>query len=276
GHNATDDLMTEVKATDCTPLPPLENLISYPYNIDVQRRKMEHELAPVWSKFVNLALCIINPIRSEDGGIIQNRINQVAINYLTRKDDHWSNYTSNRKTAFHTSSRAPSANTVTHTTQTSGRCLSYEWDCSFYSRCLEKSIPCGKDGYATGFGDKYCTKFVKNLSKFSPMGQTWMFRTMSCLQRTLEPIANGEVSMNCSQIAEFAYTSHPDCYAVSTPGGVCLLPFTDWVELVGSIEINVLVVKQMVITTIFCGKVYYGKIMATMKTVYASLNSKLI
>lgn len=95
GHNATDDLMTEVKATDCTPLPPLENLISYPYNIDVQRRKMEHELAPVWSKFVNLALCIINPIRSEDGGIIQNRINQVAINYLTRKDDHWSNYTSN-------------------------------------------------------------------------------------------------------------------------------------------------------------------------------------
>ncbi|OXA40201.1 Speckle-type POZ protein [Folsomia candida] len=269
GHNATDDIMTEIKPADCTPprcqtlvgfdAPPI-NMITYPHNTELPRRQPIANFAEKSCKicaaaiFIGLEHCIMNLKRSEDRGIIKNR-----------------------KTALPASSHAPRANTVTHTsTQTSRKCLSHQRDCSFYSRCLEKSIPCGENGYATGWGDKYCTKFVRNVSKFSPMGQTWMWSAMSCLQRALEPIANGEVSMNCSQITEFAYTSHPDCYIVSTPGGVCLLPFTDWVELVGSIEINVLVVKQMVITAIFCGKVYYGKIMATMKTVYASLNSKLI
>lgn len=185
------------------------------------------------------------------------------------------------RTAFVASSLALTAIGTYISTQTSNlnssRCLSSDRDCSFYSRCLENAIPCGENGYATGFGTKYCTKFSQNSSKFSPKGQTWMWNTMSCLQKVLEPIANKDtnISMNCSQIKEFAYNSHPNCYVISTPGGVCLLPVTDWVELVKIVEIDMPALKQAVSVAKSCGKVYYGKILATTKTLYASLHDKL-
>ena len=32
-------------------------------------------------------------------------------------------------------------------------------DCSFYASCLERSHPCGADGHALGYGDRYCLYF---------------------------------------------------------------------------------------------------------------------
>ena len=30
--------------------------------------------------------------------------------------------------------------------------------CGFYSACLERALPCGEQGYALGFGERYCTR----------------------------------------------------------------------------------------------------------------------
>ncbi|OXA40396.1 uncharacterized protein LOC118439352 [Folsomia candida] len=216
---------------------------------------------------------IVDFIRSAVGGVHTSHINESITDYLCSTDNYSSNNTKNyRQTAFDiTSLDLESANTTKISAQTLSRCVSYERDCSFYSRCLEKAIPCGAQGYATGYGEKYCIIFTKNVSKFTRKGQIWIWSTMSCLQRALEPIANRDVSMNCSKIAEVAHRSHPICYVVSTPGGVCLLPFADWAELFRIVKIDTFALKQLAIITKFCGNVYYGQILAAMKTLYGQL-----
>ena len=69
---------------------------------------------------------------------------------------------------------------------------SIEADCSFYQDCVESSVACGADGYALGYGGKYCGKFVENLAEFSPEGETWILGTLTCLKSALVPI--GEYS----------------------------------------------------------------------------------
>ena len=32
-------------------------------------------------------------------------------------------------------------------------------NCSFYDVCIEAVTPCGSDGYAEGYGEKYCVRF---------------------------------------------------------------------------------------------------------------------
>lgn len=109
-------------------------------------------------------------------------------------------------------------------------CYPIEKDCSFYSHCLEEAVPCGPDGYALGYGKKYCQKFKDNYTRFSPRGRDWVWSTMSCLQKVLVPVANGQVNMTCDEIRSFAYGSHPVCY--TQPGNsICNLPFTDWALL---------------------------------------------
>lgn len=34
--------------------------------------------------------------------------------------------------------------------------LANDGDCSFYSQCVENKIPCGINGYALSYGDKFC------------------------------------------------------------------------------------------------------------------------
>lgn len=115
-------------------------------------------------------------------------------------------------------------------TANSQLCLPIDQDCSFYSRCLEEAVPCGPNGYALGFGLPYCTKFKENYSRFSPAGRIWIWSTMHCLQETLVPVANGEVTMTCDEIHSFAFASHSVCY--TQPGSsICNLPFTDWILL---------------------------------------------
>lgn len=106
GHNATDDIMTEIKPADCTPprcqtlvgfdAPPI-NMITYPHNTELPRRQPIANFAEKSCKicaaaiFIGLEHCIMNLKRSEDRGIIKNRINEVKINYLIRRNDHSSN-----------------------------------------------------------------------------------------------------------------------------------------------------------------------------------------
>ena len=45
--------------------------------------------------------------------------------------------------------------------------LALAGNCSFYSLCMEKRVPCGPDGYALGYAGKYCVKFTENLNEFT-------------------------------------------------------------------------------------------------------------
>lgn len=62
--------------------------------------------------------------------------------------------------------------------------------CAFYNDCLEGAHTCGSNGYAIGYGGKFCQAFSRSVSKneFTPMGETWVINYCSrrqCLACTL-------------------------------------------------------------------------------------------
>lgn len=109
--------------------------------------------------------------------------------------------------------------------------------CSFYASCLEIAYPCGENGYALGYGDRYCNKFRQLDGKLSPKGIAWRDSTMLCLQRSLVPFfAKKRTPENCEAITDFAFASHSFCY--TQPGAsICALdPFGDLPVVFKTIE----------------------------------------
>ncbi len=102
-------------------------------------------------------------------------------------------------------------------------------DCTYYSACLERAIPCGAEGYALGFGEKFCTAFRG--AELSPAGTKWMKTVMGCLQRVLAPevVAKGKFTTEaapravCQDLFDRAFASHPGCYT-SEESSICFLP----------------------------------------------------
>lgn len=102
-------------------------------------------------------------------------------------------------------------------------------DCTYYSACLERAIPCGAEGYALGFGEKFCTAFRG--AELSPAGTKWMKSVMGCLQRVLAPevVAKGKFTTEpapravCQDLFDLAFASHPGCYT-SDESSICFLP----------------------------------------------------
>eukprot|EP00762_Andalucia_godoyi_P008031 ANDGO_03491.mRNA.1 hypothetical protein SPRG_03290 len=101
--------------------------------------------------------------------------------------------------------------------------------CSFYSNCLDKTHSCGIDGYALGYGLKYCSRFMANLQSFSTVGQQWINGTLVCLQLALEPVLTNP-SLTCSDIQTIAFESHPKCYIANGFCSVVKNP-ADWLAL---------------------------------------------
>jgi hypothetical protein len=105
-----------------------------------------------------------------------------------------------------------------------------ELNCAFYAGCLERSIPCGNDGYALAFGEKYCTAFRS--AHLSPAGQKWMGGVMHCLQEELVPELPGRFAQSradaatCKTTFDTAFASHPRCYAAED-NSICFLPVAD-------------------------------------------------
>lgn len=116
------------------------------------------------------------------------------------------------------------------------QCLPIAKDCSFYTRCLEPTVPCGPFGYSINYGQKYCESFKKDSPNFSPKGQEWLWMVMTCLQENLLPITNGTISKpTCKGLKTFAYATHAECYTI--PGhSVCDIPPGDWVRLLWIIK----------------------------------------
>lgn len=117
--------------------------------------------------------------------------------------------------------------------------------CGFYVECLENFYPCGVNGYAIGYGYKYCNRFSSdNMSEcMDDAGDEWVNSTLSCLQQALLPIteSNDTSDFSCRSIKVDAFDSHSICY---TGGGlpsplepsVCFLPYSDVRCILGTID----------------------------------------
>lgn len=148
-------------------------------------------------------------------------------------------------------------------------CLPIADDCSFYSRCLELEVPCGRKGYAVGYGLYYCNQFKTNSKRFSSQGQQWLRSTMLCLQTNLIDVANGKVTMDCPAIQKFAFSTHSHCY--TQPGSsICTIPSTDWVQLFTIIYkdlANPSTLKEIFKVAHSCGHLYVNFIRDVIKAV---------
>ncbi|KAH1427959.1 hypothetical protein KXV70_002163 [Aspergillus fumigatus] len=105
--------------------------------------------------------------------------------------------------------------------------------CNFYAQYLESRYHCGQSGYPIGFGQKFCEKSLVWRPKMSVSGQEWITKTMLCLQEELVPFTNGPELQTCSELKQYALSTHAECYVRS---GVCTLPIEDWgkiLEIVG-------------------------------------------
>lgn len=114
--------------------------------------------------------------------------------------------------------------------------------CAFYRTCAEAALPCGASGYALGYGQANCDRFLRRLSHFSQQGQAWIFRVMTCLQRFLIDGPLLRCGLTCDALKEDAFSSHPGCYLDS---GVCALPVWDWVQLVVTIREDLLTLDTL-------------------------------
>ena len=70
----------------------------------------------------------------------------------------------------------------------------------------------------------------------SAAGKAWVTNTMLCLQGALVPFGTaGTESTTCPNLKTFAFGTHPSCYVQS---GVCKLPPSDWVVIVGTVSLK--------------------------------------
>jgi hypothetical protein len=94
-------------------------------------------------------------------------------------------------------------------------------NCAFYSSCIEPQTDCGEGGYALGYGEKYCTRYLLD-THFSPAGVAWKTNVMHCLQESLVPLASESPAPTCDTVLNDAFDSHPHCYTEGP--SICFLP----------------------------------------------------
>ncbi|KAJ3312153.1 hypothetical protein HDU76_002955 [Blyttiomyces sp. JEL0837] len=110
--------------------------------------------------------------------------------------------------------------------------------CDFYFNCLDVAYPCGPDGYAQGYGGKFCRAFQKNANTLSDKAQQWMWSVMTCLQTSLVPKLGQE--MTCQAIHDFAFSTHTACYT-QTGNSICDLSPFDWYKILNTIGFATLI-----------------------------------
>ena len=121
--------------------------------------------------------------------------------------------------------------------------------CGFYSACLERALPCGEEGYALGFGERYCTAFRN--AALSDEGTAWATGVMGCLQRALVPrvaqagsfATKPETAALCTSVLEDAFASHPACYT-DPAHSICFLPPGDLATVLSVIGAQELFTKR--------------------------------
>ena len=121
--------------------------------------------------------------------------------------------------------------------------------CSYYE-CLEEKAQCGKDGYLMNFVGKYCNRFTQvTYPRLSVFGKVWLEGVRECLINNMENgYYDGE---SCEEIEERGIEDHISCY-VDT--GICSLPVSDWLNILGTIPPNEIPLRQAIIVGNKCIK----------------------
>lgn len=110
--------------------------------------------------------------------------------------------------------------------------MASEPGCGVY-RQVERACACGPEGYALGYGLKYCRRFAAE-DRFSRLGRQWRDEIVACLQERLRA-AMPRTGCDCRAIRRSAYASHYACYAEASVS-ICDLPARDIVLIERSIE----------------------------------------
>jgi hypothetical protein len=119
--------------------------------------------------------------------------------------------------------------------------------CTYYA-CRDEIAQCGPTGYYLGFGEKYCERFLVDLSpKMSPAGQQFLVAARDCLMQYLEKSV--PTTTSCSDVKSEALQSHVRCY---TDYGFCSLPLSDRALLFASIDSSDLDFKTALETELTC------------------------
>lgn len=114
--------------------------------------------------------------------------------------------------------------------------------CGFYTVCLEMRVSCGQEGYANGYGQKYCKRFAAK-TDLSNQGIRWRDEALKCLQRRLTPLVMRPIvsPVTCEEVMELAFDTHPLCYLDPSMGqglapSICDLPVQDIGNIVSTVD----------------------------------------
>ena len=113
--------------------------------------------------------------------------------------------------------------------------------CSYY-KCLEEKALCGNEGYIIDFVGKYCNRFTQvTYPRLSEFGKVWLEGVRECLIYNMEnKYYEGE---SCESIEDRGIQDHIECY-VNT--GICSLPVSDMLKIIGTISPQELPLRQMI------------------------------
>jgi hypothetical protein len=88
-----------------------------------------------------------------------------------------------------------------------------ESTCLQYHVLDEQILSCGPQGYALGFGARYCDRFsALGISDLSAQGLAWRDATRACLLEDFTAIATDSEEPTCRDLKIRAFQSHPPCY----------------------------------------------------------------
>jgi hypothetical protein len=114
-----------------------------------------------------------------------------------------------------------------------------EPSCAVYSECFNQYCSCpNDDNYFMRYGAKYCSLFL-GAAGLSPTGIQWRDHTLRCLEEKIIPKLPLEApeTCNCSEMKEFAFRTHVDCYT-QPPFSICDLPLSDWKKIYSIISVK--------------------------------------
>ncbi|CAF1492465.1 unnamed protein product [Adineta steineri] len=94
-------------------------------------------------------------------------------------------------------------------------------------------MPCGGKGYVDDFAYKYCEAYLTAQDEFKDI--TWQKGVRVCLQRTMLSNLQTSSQFSCSQISNWGFNSHFDCYmhpvSNSTEINFCHLTAKDIIKI---------------------------------------------
>jgi len=107
--------------------------------------------------------------------------------------------------------------------------------CAFYRSCVETSLRCGPDGYAIGYGEKYCKAFSLIDEGLSPKAIKWRDSTRTCLQQRLAKSIDAADDVTCSTVRSMAFNKHSECYT-QDPDSICYLTGSDGFTILTTVD----------------------------------------